>query len=89
MIHVEIVGAEGPDTRLLAESAREAVARLGVRGDVQLACDRIAMAQYRTIVGPGLFIDGILVSTGSLLSAEDVCDLICWRHPELTARAVV
>jgi len=84
MIHLEIVGHDGPDTRLLAESAKTAVSRLGVRGDVQLANDRAAISQYRSVVGPGLFIDGVLVSTGSLLSSEDVCDLIRWRHPELS-----
>jgi hypothetical protein len=84
MIHVEIVGKDGPDTRLLAESARSAVSRLGVRGDVCVACDRCDIAQYRTVAGPGMFIDGVLCSTGSLLDCDDVCQLIRWRHPELT-----
>ena len=83
MVHLEIIGKEGPDTRLLAESAQTAVTRLGIRGNVQLASDGLDIAQYRTVVGPGLLIDGVLVSTGSLLSSEDVCDLIRWRHPEL------
>lgn len=84
MIHVEIVGDDGPDTRLLAESAQKAVSRLGVRGDVRVACDRSQQAQYRTVAGPGMFIDGVLCSTGSLLDCEDVCQLIRWRHPELS-----
>ncbi|MGB9626383.1 MAG: thioredoxin family protein [Phycisphaerae bacterium] len=83
MIHVEIVGEDGPDTRLLAESAKAAVNRLGVRADVCLACDRCHIDQYRTLAGPGMFIDGVLCSTGSLLDSDDVCELIRWRHPEL------
>lgn len=84
MIHVEIVGEDGPDTRLLAESAKSAVTRMGVRGDVCVACERCQIAQYRTVAGPGMFIDGVLCSTGSLLDCDDVCQLIRWRHPELS-----
>lgn len=83
MIHVEIVGKDGPDTRLLAESAKNAVSRMGVHGNVSVACERCEIAQYRTVAGPGMFIDGVLCSTGSLLNCEDVCELIRWRHPEL------
>ena len=83
MIHLEVVGEDSPHTKLVAESAKSAVSRLGVQADVQLANERDQIAQYRTVVGPGLFIDGVLVSTGSLLSAEDVAELIRWRHPEL------
>lgn len=83
MIHLEIVGEDSPHTKLVAESAKSAVSQLGLHADVQLANDHDQIAQYRTVVGPGLFIDGVLVSTGSLLSSDDVCQLIRWRHPEL------
>jgi len=83
MIHLEIVGEDSPHTKLVAESAKTAVAQMGVHADIQLANERNQIDQYRTVVGPGLFIDGGLVSTGSLLSSDDVCQLIRWRHPEL------
>ena len=83
MIHLEIVGEDSPHTKLVAESAKTAVDRMGVHADIQLANQRNQIDQYRTVVGPGLFIDGVLVSTGSLLSSDDVCQLIQWRHPEL------
>lgn len=85
MIHVEIVGEDRPDTRLLTQSAKEAVARMGIRGHVSVSSDHEQIAQHASIVGPGVFIDGVLVSTGSLLAPEDICDLIRWRHPELAA----
>ncbi len=85
MVHLEVIGKDGPDTWLLTESAQTAVERLGIRGNVQTTSKGEDIAQYRTVVGPGLFIDGVLVSTGSLLSSEDVCQLIRWRHPELSS----
>jgi hypothetical protein len=83
MIHVDVVGPDGPHARMLTESAQTAVVQLGVKGCVHFASEDEERAQYPPLTGPGLFIDGVLVASGSYLTTDDVCSLIRWRHPEL------
>jgi len=84
MIHIEVVGQNSSISRALAEAATEATVEMGVRADVCLVDNPAEIAQYyRIACTPALLIDGTVVCTGSIASANQIQDMIVWRHPQL------
>ena len=84
MIHIEVVGQNSSTSRALAEAATEAAVELGIQANVCLVDNPGEMAQYHRIAStPALLIDGAVVCTGSIASADQIQDMIVWRHPQL------
>jgi len=83
MIHVEILGEDSPQTRVMTEAAWSAVQRMGIDATVVQVSDRQILAQYPNVCGAGICVDGVVVSTGPHVRPEDIENLLRWRHPGL------
>lgn len=73
---IEILGTGCPKCKALEAAAREAVAGLGVEAEV-CKVERIEEIMARGVmVTPALSLDGVVKSSGRVLSVEDIKKLL-------------
>lgn len=72
MQKIEILGTGCPKCRALEQSAKDAVARFGHDAEV-VKVDRIdEIVRRGVLMTPALAVDGVVKSSGRLLSAEEI-----------------
>ena len=73
---IEILGTGCAKCKALEKNVIEAVAKSGKFAQIEKVEDITKIMEYGVMSTPGLVIDGKVVSTGKLLSVEEIMDLI-------------
>lgn len=75
-MRIEILGDDCSKCRKLYDNVRQAMAEAGAAVEVVKTNDPGKLASYGILALPGLVVDGILESSGKLLSVAEVRRLI-------------
>ncbi|HLD23117.1 MAG TPA: thioredoxin family protein [Sulfuricurvum sp.] len=73
---IEILGTGCTKCKALEEATKQAVAQSGKFAQIEKVEDIIKIMEYGVMNTPGLVIDGKVVSTGNLLSVNEIVALI-------------
>lgn len=73
---IEILGTGCSKCKALEEAAKQAVAQSGRFAQVEKVEDIMKIMEYGVMNTPGLVIDGNVVSTGKLLSANEIAEIL-------------
>jgi len=73
---IEILGTGCSKCTQLEAVVRQAVAKSGKFAQIQKVEDIMKIMEYQVISTPGLVIDGVVVSSGKVLSVDEVLALI-------------
>ncbi len=73
---IEILGTGCAKCKALEKNVIEAIAKSGKFAQVEKVEDINKIMEYGVMSTPGLVIDGKVVSTGKLLSVEEIMNLI-------------
>ena len=69
---VQILGTGCPKCKLLEQHAREAVAELGIRVDIEKITDIDKIMEMGVMMTPALAIDNVVKSVGKVLTKDQV-----------------
>jgi small redox-active disulfide protein 2 len=73
---IEILGTGCSKCKALEEATKQAVAQSGKFAQIEKVEDIMKIMEYNVMSTPGLVIDGKVVSTGKLLSVNEIVALI-------------
>ena len=72
MKEIKILGAGCPKCQKLAANAEKAAQELGVDFEIKKVTDINDIIGFGVMVTPGLVVDGIVKSTGKVLSVDEI-----------------
>lgn len=75
-MRIEILGMGCPKCKKLTEAAQEAVRMTGVEAEIVKVEDMDQILRYKVMMTPALVIDGQVKSTGKVLSAQQIAQMI-------------
>lgn len=75
-MRIEILGMGCPKCKKLAEAAQEAVRMTGVQAEIVKVEDMDQILKYKVMMTPALVIDGEVKSTGKVLSAQQIAEML-------------
>ncbi|MEA2017141.1 MAG: thioredoxin family protein [Campylobacterota bacterium] len=73
---IEILGTGCAKCKTLEELAKKAIAQIGGFHSVEKVEDVMKIMDYGVMNTPGLVVDGVVKSTGKLLTVEEIVELI-------------
>ncbi len=73
---IEILGTGCAKCKALEKNAQEAVVKSGKFAQIEKVEDITKIMEYGVMSTPGLVIDGNVISTGKLLSVEEIVSLL-------------
>ncbi|MDP3587669.1 MAG: thioredoxin family protein [Sulfuricurvum sp.] len=73
---IEILGTGCAKCKALEAATKQAVAQSGMFAQIEKVEDIMKIMEYGVMSTPGLVIDGKVVSTGKLLTINEIKDLI-------------
>lgn len=73
---VEILGTGCPKCKQLIANAEEAVKELNIQAEVNKVTDIDKITDYGVMMTPALAVDGTVVSTGKVLSKDEIKKII-------------
>jgi small redox-active disulfide protein 2 len=73
---IEILGTGCSKCKALEEATKQAVAKSGKFAQIEKVEDIMKIMEYGVMSTPGLVIDGKVLSTGRLLSVDEIVELI-------------
>lgn len=73
---VQILGAGCPKCKTLAANAEKAVSELGLQAEIEKITDIKTIMAFGVMMTPALAVDGVVKSSGHLLSSEQIKKLI-------------
>ncbi|MFK5881811.1 MAG: thioredoxin family protein [Sulfurospirillum sp.] len=73
---IEILGTGCAKCKALEEVVKQATAKIGGFHSVEKVEDIMKIMEYGVVSTPGLVVDGKVVSTGKLLSVNEVIDIL-------------
>jgi small redox-active disulfide protein 2 len=73
---IQILGTGCPKCKTLAANAEKAVAELGIQAEIEKVTDIKAIMTFGVMMTPALAIDGVVKSSGHLLSPEQIKKMI-------------
>jgi len=73
---IEILGTGCAKCKALETNAKEALAKIGGFHDVKKVEDIMEIIQYKVVSTPALVVDGVVKSTGKLLSVDEIIKLL-------------
>lgn len=76
---IEILGTGCAKCKALEEATKQAVAQSGKFAQIEKVEDIMKIMEYGVMSTPGLVIDGKVVSTGKLLTINEIKELIQTR----------
>ena len=76
---IEILGTGCSKCKALEEAVKKAVAQIGGFHEVKKVEDIVEIMNYGVMSTPALVVDGIVKSSGKLLSIDEIIDLL--NHP--------
>jgi small redox-active disulfide protein 2 len=75
-MEIKILGSGCKNCVNLAANAKEALDTLGVSGEIIKVTDFKEIASYGIMRTPGIVVDGKVVSSGKVLSAQEIAEII-------------
>ncbi len=69
---IEILGMGCPKCKMLYENAKKAIEEKGIQAEIIKVEDMDKITEYGVMMMPALVIDGIVKSSGKVLSAEEM-----------------
>ena len=73
---IEILGTGCSKCKTLEEATKQAVAKIGGFHEVKKVEDIVEIMNYGVMSTPALVVDGVVKSSGKVLSIEDVVNLL-------------
>ena len=73
---IEILGTGCTKCKALEEATKQAVAKSGKFAQIEKVDDIMKIMEYQVMSTPGLVIDGKVVSSGKVLSVDEIIELI-------------
>jgi len=73
---IQILGTGCPKCKTLTANAEKAVAELGIQAEIEKVTDIKAIMAFGVMMTPALAIDGVVKSSGHLLSPEQIKKMI-------------
>ena len=73
---VQILGRGCPKCHQLEENAREALSRLGLEAEVEKVTDMDRIVEMGVMVTPALALDGTVKKSGSVLSTDQIVEIL-------------
>lgn len=73
---IEILGTGCAKCKSLEEATKQAVAKSGKFAQIEKVDDVLKIMEYQVMSTPGLVIDGKVVSSGKVLSVDEIVALI-------------
>ena len=73
---IEILGTGCSKCKALEEAAKQAIAKIGGFHSIEKVEDVMKIMEYGVMSTPGLVVDGVVKSTGKLLSVDEIVNLI-------------
>lgn len=73
---IEILGTGCTKCKALEEATKQAVSKSGKFAQIEKVEDIMKIMEYSVVSTPGLVIDGKVVSTGKLLSVDEIVELL-------------
>ncbi len=74
---IQILGTGCPKCKTLAANAEKAVAELGIEAEIEKITGIKQIMAFGVMTTPALAVDGVVKSSGHLLSPEQIKKLIC------------
>ncbi|HEX2977150.1 MAG TPA: thioredoxin family protein [Bacteroidales bacterium] len=75
-MEIKILGTGCPKCKTLEKVTRDAVSEMGIAADIQKEEDIVKIMGYGIMHTPGLVINGKVVSSGRVLSSNEVKELL-------------
>ena len=69
---IEILGIGCPKCKQLTANAQEAAKELGICAEISKVTDIAKITEYGVMMTPALAVDGAVVSTGKVLSKDEI-----------------
>lgn len=69
---IQILGTGCPKCKTLTANAEKAVAELGINAEIEKITDIKAIMAFGVMMTPALAVDGVVKSSGHLLSPEQI-----------------
>ncbi len=76
MKDIKVLGTGCPKCEALAQNAQTAADQLGIEYDLEKVKDINQIMKFGVMSTPALVVDGTVVSTGKMLSPEQISDLL-------------
>ncbi|RKX79600.1 MAG: thioredoxin family protein [Spirochaetes bacterium] len=73
---IQILGTGCPKCKALEDNAREAIKKTGVEAEIEKITDIDRITEMGVMVTPCLAIDGKVMRTGKVLSADEIAVII-------------
>ena len=73
---IEILGTGCTKCKALEEAAKKAVAQIGGFHEVKKVEDIVEIMNYGVMSTPALVVDGVVKSSGKVLSVDEIIDII-------------
>ena len=73
---IEVLGTGCAKCKTLEENAKQALAKIGGFHELKKVEDIVEIMNYGVMSTPALVVDGAVVSSGKLLSVEEILEII-------------
>mgnify|MGYP005672882393 CR=1 FL=1 len=73
---IEVLGMGCPKCRALKENVEKALRELKIEAEVREVKDVVEISKYGVALTPALVIDGKVVSSGKVLSSEEIEEIL-------------
>lgn len=73
---IQVLGPGCPKCKKLEENVKAAVKELEIEAEVEKVSDTLKIMEHGILLTPGLVIDGNVVSSGKLLSVEQLKEVL-------------
>ncbi|MCX7821014.1 MAG: thioredoxin family protein [Brevinematales bacterium] len=73
---IQILGGGCANCKRLEENAKEAIKALGINAEIEKITDFNQIMNYGVMMTPALAVDGIVKSTGKVLTKEQIINLL-------------
>ncbi len=73
---IKILGKGCKSCRLLEKNVKKAVEEMGVEATFDKVTDIVEIAEHGVMKTPGLVVDGVVKSSGKVLSISEIKDLL-------------
>jgi small redox-active disulfide protein 2 len=73
---IQILGSGCPKCRMLEANARQAVNELSLQADIEKVTDIDRIMEMGVMMTPALAVDGVVKSSGKLLSASQIAEYL-------------
>lgn len=77
MKEIKVLGTGCSKCTTLYDNVKNAVAQLGVEATVEKEQDIMKIMEYNVMSVPALVVDGSVLSTGKVLTVEEIKKLLC------------